>query len=289
MSNIISRTYDNYVKPALQDIGDVLTLGTLPIIEKGVSAAESGLKGLWSDMSGRNAAQEGGRAEAEINSQVQNIQSQMSPYINAGQYGINALTTAMQPGGSLTGKAPAAYNIQPFSFDSSNPAYQANQQAAMDAARAGSAGMGNFGSGNMLSGLQKNASNLASQEYQNQYQNWLAGQGLGLQGQNQNYNQFMGQNQNLYNELMGMGQLGINSVLNTGQLALGGTQAGLGARASGYDAQQQAINSLYGSVGSGMQMGGNAFNGIQNYFGGGGTAASTGVPTEAQLGMTLLK
>jgi hypothetical protein len=235
-------------------------------VKSWVSKGEDAVQGLWSDISGRNAAQEGGRSEASINSQVQGVQGQMAPYIQAGQQGINALSTAMAPGGALTGQAPAAYNIQPFSFDSSNPAYQANQQAAMDAARAGSAGMGNFGSGNMLSGLQKNASNLASQEYQNQYQNWLSGQNLGLQGQNQNYNQFMGQNQNLYNELMGMGQLGSNSALNTGQLALGGTQAGLGARASGYAGQQQALNSLNSS--GLMSMGGNALSGLTSGLGG---------------------
>ena len=225
----------------------------------------SGAEGLWSDISGRNAAQEGGRAEQEINSQVQGVQGQMAPYIQAGQQGINALSTAMQPGGKLAGQAPSAYQVSPFSFDSSNPAYQANQQASMDAARAGSAGMGNFGSGNMLSGLQKNASNLASQEYQNQYQNWLSGQNLGLGAQNQNYNQYMGQNQNYYNQLMGMSQLGANSALNTGQLALGGTQSGLNARAQGYAGQQQALNSLNPS--SIMSMGGNALSGVSGGLG----------------------
>lgn len=109
-----------------------------------------------------------GDANNKIGSIFGGQTSNLDPYLNAGRQGVTGLTNAFAPGGELT---------KQFSFDpsqvASSPEYQFALNQGTDAIQKSAAARGGLLSGGTLKGLTQYGQGLASQAYQQAYNNAL--------------------------------------------------------------------------------------------------------------------
>lgn len=216
----------------------------------------------------------GTTAQQLYGTQTQNL----SPYLAAGAQGATSLAQLMQPGGSLT---------QQFSFDpsqiASTPEYQFALQQGSQAVQQSAAANGLLNSGGTLKGLEQYGQGLASQTYQQAYNNAL--------------NTFQTNRSNTLSGLMDLTGIGQNATgqLNQATQNYSGTNTSI-AQLMGGNLTQGATTSgnfgLQGAqiAGSALTGGANAAaagtigsaNAWQNAIGGVANAATTGAQN-AQL------
>lgn len=115
------------------------------------------------------ATQAGQTANAKIGDVLSQQQSLLAPYSTAGTQGLDALSKAIAPGGSLT---------QQFQFDPSqianNPNYQFQLQQGLQAVQRASAASGTLNGGGTLKALDQYSQGLASNEIAQSYQQALS-------------------------------------------------------------------------------------------------------------------
>lgn len=161
------------------------------------------------------------QAQGGVQSAVQSGQQSLVPYLGLGQQFSNLLSGSI---GNLT---------QPFQPTmaqlSQTPGYQFTLGQGEQAVTNANSAMGLANSGVQGKGLANYAEGLASTTYQQQFQNYLQ------------------QNQQIYNQLYGGTQLGAGAAQQYGALGLTGAQAGLGG----------AESLLGGAVNTGGQLGSN--------------------------------
>lgn len=94
-------------------------------------------------------------------------QAQLSPYLQAGGAGANALTAALAPGGALanTFAPPSQQSV------SSTPEYQFQLQQGLQALQQSAASVGGLQGGGTLKGITQYGQGLASTAYQQAYNN----------------------------------------------------------------------------------------------------------------------
>lgn len=193
---------------------------------------------------------------------TQAIQGFYQPYTQLGQQGAQSLAQALAPQGSLAQgwtqqfQAPTAAQAQAM------PNYQFALQQGLGAIQSGAAAQGNLLSGGTQKALANYATGLASQTYQQSYNNALS-------GYQQNYQTWYNNQQNLFNRLYGLTSLGAGT---TGQMA-GLTQQGVQNLANIYGTNTQVMAQLLGAQGAAQASGSvgtaNALAGGLNSFAGG--------------------
>lgn len=196
-----------------------------------------------------NASKKAAKTQAQSTDRASQIQWDMydqtrkdlDPYNQAGQKVLGELTSAATNGNSYSGT--------PFKFEES-PSYQFRKQQGMDGIQSQAAAGGGLLSGATLKALNNYNSDLASQEYQQAFNNW---QSL----DNNAYSRYTNDQNNRFNRLYtlaGMGQNAAaqtgNAGMQTGQAVANNTMAGANASAAGQIGQANAWGNTIGSLGS---------------------------------------
>jgi len=237
-------------------------LGVAGSIAVGTAAAGLGSAAMNSMAQGSAARKQVGAENAATALQQQMYQAnvgRMQPWVDNGQQNMGMLASQMP---NLTAK----FNPTQAQLEQT-PGYQFALSQGMQATQNGQAAQGLGNSGAAMKGAEQYAQGLASTTYQQQFQNYL------------------GQNQQIYNMLNGQSALGENAAAQVGTNAAqmaGGmatTQVGAGnAAAAGIMGQNNAMNGMLGGAGSNLQSGlmtGNTLAGlIQGASGGTGAAAA---------------
>lgn len=201
-----------------------------------------------------------------LNQQMQMFgvqQANQAPFLQAGQAAVGTLAKdVMQPGGPFqpwTGQFTAPTAAQA----AQTPGYQFALQQGLGALQANAAARGTLLTGGTGQALEQYAQGLASNTYQQTYNNALT------QYQTA-YNQFQQNQANLYNRLAGLsgtGQVAANTLgQQAGQMAGLGTQTYLqGAAQQGQSLQNAAAATASGYVGA-ANAGAGAFSNLGNYL-----------------------
>ena len=137
------------------------------VVAAGVSAVVSKYNADQQSAAAGNALGAQEKAAGQATTALQQAQAQatqnVQPWVTQGQ---TALSTLSQP------------QNQKFTFSTSganaDPSYQFRQQEGQAAIEASAAARGGYFSGAMGSALQESGQQLASQEYQNEYNRWLS-------------------------------------------------------------------------------------------------------------------
>ena len=209
----------------------------------------SGVGSLASGIVGSSAAQSAASAEeaaAQSSSQLQwnefqQVQSNLQPYMTAGTTALSSLQglTGTNAGGNpLT--APLTAPFQPtMSQLAATPGYQFTLGQGLQATQNSYAAQGLGSSGAALKGAANYAEGLASTTYQQQFQNYL--------GQNQQiYNMLGGLTQQGQAAATGAGGMGLQTAAQVGQNTLAAGQAS----AAGTVGSANAITGALGNIGA---------------------------------------
>lgn len=153
-----------------------------------------------------------------LNSIYSPINANLNPYLQAGQQGANQLMAATGPNGSLSQQ----FNFNPTMASLANtPGYQFNLQQGTQAIQRSAASQGDaLGAGTQKS-LAQYASGLASNQYQQSYNNALTSFQTNRQNTMQNLTALLGTGQFGSQQL---GQVGTAQAGQQNQLALTGSQ-----------------------------------------------------------------
>lgn len=216
---------------------------------------------LVGDITGTNqqasAAQSAAQTQANAanyaanlqNQQFQQLQTNLAPYMALGSQGQNLLSQLGQ------------FNFNPSDL-TQTPGYQFNLQQGLKAAANSASGSGLNLSGAQQKGLANYASGLASNTYQQQFQNALTSYNTNLQQANNLIS--LGQN-----AAAGVGNAGLTTAANVGNLA---TQAGNATAAGQIAAGNTQTNALSSLMGLGQGAAG--IYALGNYTGGAAGATS---------------
>lgn len=180
-------------------------------------------------------------AQTAATTQAQDI---YSPYIQAGAQGIGSLSQALSPGGALTQGWNQTFQAPSAAQAEATPGYQFALQQGLGAIQSGAAAQGNLLSGGTQKALANYATGLASQTYQQAYNNALT-------GYQTNYQTWANNQQNLYTRLMGLTAQGAGA---TGQYA-GLAQTGAQNIGNLYNYNTQAMAQLLGAQGTAQASG----------------------------------
>ena len=230
-----------------------------------IGAGGSLLSGLTGKKSSKNAAKQVAGTAQNVGNSIFNtgnanfgqMQDTLSPYLNAGQGGANALLQNFQPGGQLA---------QQFSFDPSqianNPNYQFVLQQGTDAVQKSAAAQGGLFGGGTMKALDQYSQGLATNTINDAYSQAL--------------NTFQTNHQNLFQgltALTGVGQTAVGQLQNAQNARIGAVEAGGQAYLTGAQANAAGI------LGQGNAWT-NALNGLEtaglNYVNGTNTAVPSG-------------
>lgn len=214
-----------------------------------VGAGVSGVASLASGVIGSNAAQSAAQTQANAAEQGQQIQQSefqqieqlLAPFVGEGQSAIGTLATltGAQPGGNpLT--APLTAPFQPTMTQlEQTPGYQFTLGQGLKAVQNSFAAQGLGTSGAAVKGAANYAEGLAGTTYQQQFQNYLA------------------QNQQIYNQLAGVATLGENAAAQTGTTGSAITSnitnlltGGAAATAAGTVGSANAISGAVAGIGN---------------------------------------
>lgn len=263
----------------------------IPAIISGGTSIIGGLIGSHAAKSAAQIQQENAQKMADMTGQAVNTAntklgdifggetSQINPYLTAGAQGVNDLSSALAPGGSLT---------QQFAFDPSQvantPEYKFQLQQGQQAVQNSAAAAGGLFSGGTLKGLTQFGQGLASTSYQQAYNNALntfqtnrnnTFQGLtSLTGIGQNaVGQYNAAAQNYGNQFS-------NNTLQGNQQIVQALTGGANAQAAGTVGSANAWQSALGGVGNAAA---NYYAASKNPYG----TPNIGAPGTGYIGQTV--
>jgi hypothetical protein len=172
------------------------------------------------------------------------ISSLYGPYQAAGTQGVSALQQALQPGGTLAQPWTQQFQAPTAAQAAATPGYQFALQQGLNAIQSGAAAQGNLLTGGTQKNLANYATGLASQTYQQTYNN-------ALNQYQTNYGTWANNQANLYNRLMGLTGVGTGTAANYGaqQVGLAGQIGGL------YGQNTQTLANLLGAQGAAQAAG----------------------------------
>lgn len=230
---------------------------SVPAAIIGAGAISAGT-GLVSGIMGSNASQQAANTQAQAADEAAQVQMNMfnttqanlQPYMQAGNSALAALQGGIGTGAQTAGGPSYGSLIAPFQPTmaqlSQTPGYQFTLQQGLQAAQNGYAAQGLGSSGAAIKGAANYAEGLAGTTYQQQFQNYLT------------------QNQQIYNMLGGVASQGENAAANLGNVGVNtGSNVGNSLMSAG-------AASAAGTVGSTNALTG-ALSGI------GSTASNTGL------------
>lgn len=189
------------------------------------------------------------------NTQQQNEQ----PYINQGRVAVDSLGNMLQPGGELSQGYGQQFQAPTAEQAAQTPGYQFALQQGQQALERSAAAKGNLLTGGTAKALDQYSQGMASQNYQNAYNN-------ALQGFNTNYGIWNNDRNNLFSRYASLSGLGQNSA--AGLNANAGNMANMynsnllttgGQIGSAYQNEAQGIASA--DIGKGQAYAG-MFNGL---------------------------
>lgn len=225
-----------------------ISIPTAMLIAGGVGAASSVASGVIGSNAAESAAKTqataANTATAEQQRQFDITQGNLQPFISAGTLALpelQKLTGTNAGGDPLTSRLTAPFNPTISQLEQT-PGYKFTLDQGLQAAQNGFASQGLAGSGPAIKGATNYAEGLAGTTFQQQFQNYLS------------------QNQQIYNMLGGITGSGQNAAAGLGSLALNTTSAITGLQTGG------AAATAAGTVGSA--------NAISGALGGIGTSAS---------------
>lgn len=209
----------------------------------------SAVGSVASGVIGSNAATSAAKTQAQAAEQgqaiqeqeLQSIQANLSPWVTGGQGALGQLLnlTGSGPGGNpLTAPLTAKFNPTMGQL-AQTPGYQFTLQQGLESTQNSYAGAGLASSGAAQKGATNYAEGLAGTTFQQQFQNYLS------------------QNQQIYNMLAGISGTGANAAAISGQQGLQGTSnitnlltGGAASTAAGQIGSANAITGAIGGVGS---------------------------------------
>jgi len=204
-----------------------------------------------------------GSAERALNFQKQvygDTQANQAPFLQAGQQAVGQLSGLLAPGGDLTKQWNQQFTAPTADQASQTPGYQFAFNQGLQALDRGAAARGNLLTGGTMQAEQQYGQGLASQTYQQTFNNALT-------QYQQAYNQFQQGQANTYNRLAGLsgtGQVSANQLGATGQNAAGNV-ANINLN-SGQE-QAQGVNNAAAATASGYVGGANAWQGALGNLG----------------------
>ncbi len=243
-------------------------------ISIGLGAASIG-SGLIGGLLGRSDANKSARAQeeaarmqlqasreaiAEQRRQYEQGRQDLSPYRGAGQYGIGELLSGMESGQFA---APEfGFQENQFSYQA-DPGYQFRIDQAMKAIQASKAASGMLGGGGTMRAIDREAQDLASQEYGNSYNRFQGEEATRYGRASDAYNRTYGARQDTANRLMGLGNMGqasaaqtanmgANMAGNIGQLGMSGAQGMGQGMTNAAMMRGQGNQALFSGLGSGL-------------------------------------
>ena len=157
----------------------------------------------------------------------------IAPWVASGEKNLNALSTAMAPGGRLYDTEFSASDFEKFK----DPSYDWRVGQGANALAAQAAATGNYGSGNMATALIDYGQNAASQEYANAY-------GRYMNSQNTLYDRLYNLSSMGSNAAAGVANMGSNTAAQMGEYATQGANALAAGQVGAANAQAAGINNL---------------------------------------------
>ena len=187
-------------------------------------------------------------------------QSEEQPFIQAGTSALGTLQGLLSPGGQLTQQF-GQFSAPTLTQAEQEPGYQFALQQGQQALQAGAAAQGNLLSSGTQKGLVNYGQQAAQTDYQQVYNNALA-------GYQQNFNTFNTNQANLYNRYAGIAGIGQQAAGTAG--SLGGQAASTTANTllTGGAQQAQALQNSAAATASGYVGAGNAVSGGLSNLGG---------------------
>lgn len=242
------------------------------LLTAGIGAAGSLFGGLFGGNASAQASKQyiQGLQKAQgslLDTEKQGLQ-QFQPYQQAGTQATGMLSQMLgTPGEGLLTPWTQQFQAPTAEQAAQTPGYQFQLKQGEDALQNSAAAQGGLLSGGTLAGMNQYAQGLASENYQNTFNN-------SLQQYQQAYNSFLNNQQNTYSRLMGLSNQGLSAAGGAGNLisGIGGDIASLysaqgSARAGGTIGSANSIMGMIpGLSGSLSQLGG----GLAGLFGGGG-------------------
>ena len=188
-------------------------------------------------------------------------QNNLAPFVGTGQQALGQLSTAFANGGpqwTQQFQAPTAAQAEQM------PGYQFALQQGENAINASAAARGNVLNPGTSKALGQYAEGLASQNYQNVFNNALT-------GYQQNYNQFQQGQANIYNRLMGITGVGQASAANAANLSQSAANTGANIALTSGAQQSQELNNAAAAIAAGQVGSANAYGNALNGLGGSAT------------------
>jgi hypothetical protein len=233
--------------------------GTAALIG-GVASAGAGIAGsaIQAGAATSAAQTQAAKAQQAMNIAGQNLQSALGPqyatgaalnqlygpYQAAGQQGLSALQQGLGPGGTLAAPYTQQFQAPTAAQAEATPGYQFALQQGLNAIQSGAAAQGNLLTGGTQKNLANYATGLASQTYQQAYNN-------ALNQYQTNYGVWANNQANAYNRLLGLTGVGASLAPQYGaqQLGLAGNIAGI------YGQNTQTLANLLGTQGQAQAAG----------------------------------
>jgi hypothetical protein len=257
------------------------------------ASAAAGYAGAKAQAGATKAAAETQTQEAQnaLDFQKQEFATQQAneaPFLKAGQTAVGDLSSLLAPGGELTQPYPGGQFTAPTAAEAqATPGFQFTLQQGLNALNNSAAAQGNLLSGGQLAAQQQYGQGLASNTYQQSFNNALSTYGT-------NYNTWQQQQANKFNRLAsvaGLGQTTAGQLGQQGQQAasnVGNIDINLGSQlGQDYLNQAAATASGYNAIGNSVSNTGNLLglyslmNNPAIFGAAGGTSPSFGTGTGA--------
>lgn len=242
--------------------GGLLTLGIIGAVGGiGAAAIGSSAAGNAADTQSQAAVQ-----AAQIQAQsAQNAldfnkqqwatnQNNMQPWLQAGTGAVNQLSALMAPGGSLTQQWGQQFQAPSAQQAEATPGYQFTLGQGLQALDRGAAARGNLLTGGTMQAEQQYGQGLASQTYQQTFNNTLT-------QYQQAYNQFQQGQANTYNRLAGLAGTGQTAAQTLGQQGQSAANTNANINLTSGQQQGNALQNAAAATASGYVGAGNAWSG----------------------------
>ncbi len=188
-------------------------------------------------------------------------QRNQAPFLKAGQGAVTQLSDLLAPGGALTQQWNQQFQAPTAEQAAQTPGYQFTFNQGLQALDRGAAARGNLLTGGMMQREQQYGQGLASQTYQQTFNNALT-------QYQQAYNTFQNNQANQYNRLAGLAGTGQTSAAQLGSAG----QAAAGNTANIYEnlgnSQASGINNAAAATASGYVQGANSWSNAIGGIGG---------------------
>lgn len=259
-----------------------MSIGTALIIGGSISAAGGIADALIGSSAAKTAAQEqqqSAQQALDFQKQVYGTQqSNLAPYMTAGNTALSSLMTGFSNGTFGPGSIPA-FTAPTAAQAEATPGYQFNLQQGLKSVDEGAAARGGLQTGGTIKAEQNYGAGLASSTYQNTFSNALSQYNAALSGQAQNFNQLAGVADIGLGAATGVNQAGTAAASNISQLMTAQGNAAAAGTVGSANAITGAISNTTSNTGTDLLLSQLLKN--PGASGGGGFSVPAGTATAA--------